>query len=116
MAEKPILSASDFLAAIQRRPEVFEIEGVGAVKIQPLTVSEAVSITDKYSTNVKEGIFEMIGLGLVEPKLTEEQIAQLQNAAPGPVMALFERIAALSATATSGEAAERAENLAGGGS
>lgn len=113
---KPILSASDFLAAIQRKTEVFEIDGVGAVRIQALSVSEAVTVADKYGQNMVDGMFEIVALGLVEPALDEAQVELLRDAMPGPMMALFERISNLSALTTSAEATERTENLAGGGS
>jgi len=116
MANKPILSANDFLSAIQRQEEVFELDGVGAVRLRGLSVSQATAITQKYADKVQDSIYEVIALGLVEPQLDESQLETLQDAAPAPVMALFERIMELSAMATSEEAAERAENLAGAGS
>jgi hypothetical protein len=115
-AVKPILSAGDFLAAIQRQEEVFEIAGVGAVKIRGLSVSQAQAIMETYAENMQGSVVEVIGLGLVEPELEPEQLAQLRDAAPVPVMALFERILDLSALASNQEDAERAENLAGAGS
>lgn len=113
---KPILSAADFLAAVQRQEEVFEIEGVGAVRVRGLSVSQAQTIMATYAENMQGSVVDVIGLGLVEPALEPEQLAQLQDAAPLPVMALFERILELSAMAASPEDAERTENLAGTGS
>ncbi len=116
MTTKRALSASDFLAAIQRQEELYEIEGVGAVRIRGLSVSQATAVMQKYADRMQDSVYEVVALGLIEPQLDEAQLESLKDAAPAPVMALFERIMELSAMASSTEAAERAENLAGGGS
>ena len=69
----------------------------------------------KYADRMQDSVYEVVALGLIEPQLDEAQLESLKDAAPAPVMA----VRAHHGTERDGvecEAAERAENLAGGGS
>lgn len=107
------LSRDVFLQGIQRtKTELFDIPGLGAVKIQPLTTEEAQTIFQKYEGNRAGLVTAMIIAGMVEPKLTEADAQSLLQGFSGVTGQLFKRIGELSAMPVT----EELENLAGAGS
>jgi hypothetical protein len=109
---KQTVAAVDFLRAIQQAEEYFDLPGVGTVKLRSLSTKDAQSIYQQHGDNRTDLVVAVIAAGLVEPALTEEQIAALYDAKSGPVVALFERIGEISAINPTEELAD----LAGGGS
>lgn len=92
---KAISSAVDFLAAVSGAPQTFEVEGV-TVELQSLTFAESQQLSKQYGDDSTEMTFQALVLGLVSPKLTEEQIKQLREARPGPLMKMARRVMVIS--------------------
>jgi len=82
--------------------EEVEIEGVGTVKVRPLTRAEALELQGR-----EMGVAEMerclVSLALVEPKLTEDEVATWQENSPAgelqPVAAAIVRLSGMEQTA-----------------
>jgi len=112
MTEKRTIAAADFLRAIQQAEEYFDLPGVGTVKLRSLSTRDAQTAYQKYGDNRADLMAPVVSAGMIEPKLTEEQVAALYDSKAGPVTALFERIGEISAINPS----EELSDLAGGGS
>lgn len=95
MSTKTVSSAVDFLAGVAGETELFEVGGL-VVKIRSLTFAEVQAISTAYSGNNFEMTFQAVKAGLVEPKLSDEQIEQLRSAKPGAITAISNRVMAIS--------------------
>jgi len=113
MPNKARVSAQAFLAAIQGKTQDFELDGVGVVGIRSLTTPEAEQLTALQGEGTSAMLFKAIDLGLTDPVLSPEELAQLHTALPGPVMKLAAAIMRLSGMA---DEAATLEGEAGGGS
>jgi hypothetical protein len=103
-------NAVDFLAALTCEPEFFETNNV-TVQLRSLTFTEVQRIATKHKDDSAEMSFQALALGLVEPKLDTEQLEQLRNSKPGPLMNIAKRVMQIS-----GMAAEDKGPLDGDGS
>jgi len=95
MSAKTVTSAVDFIAGLTGEPELFEVEGL-VVKIRSLTYAEVARINKEFDGNNFEMTFQSAKLGLVEPKLNDEQLEQLRAARPGPITAIAKRVLEMS--------------------
>ena len=82
--------------------EEVEIPGVGAVRVRPLTRAEALRVRgEELDVAVMEQ--RLIAAALVEPKLTEAEVAQWQESAPAgelePVINAIVRLSGLTVEA-----------------
>lgn len=96
MANKAILSADAFLAGIAGETVQHTIPGVGAVKIRSLTAAEVNRLNDRHAGNNIAMMIDGVALGLVDPALDEDQVARLNDAKPGHLVSLWQRISLLS--------------------
>jgi hypothetical protein len=110
---KARLSAQAFLAAVQGKTQDYELDGVGVVGIRSLTTPEAEQLTALQAEGTSAMLFKAIEVGLVEPTLSPDELAQLHTALPGPVMKLAAAIMQLSGMA---DKVGDLEGEAGGGS
>jgi len=106
------LSAADFLAGVQGQAVDYEVEGVGVVKLKGLTTAQAKTLYAKHSGDEIGLMLGAVGMGLVDPRLSEEQIEQLGDASVGRISGIAQRVLQLSGMADK----PALENLAGGGS
>lgn len=106
---KAISSAADFLAALSCEPEVYETNGV-TVELRALTYVEVQRIAAKHKDDNNELAFQAMRLGLVTPKLDDEQIEQVRLGKAGPLMNIARRVMEISGMV------EAAGPLAGAGS
>ena len=58
-----------------------EIEGVGTVKVRPLSRAEALTLQGK-EMPVEVSDRKLIAMAMVEPRLTEDEVAQWQDSSP----------------------------------
>jgi hypothetical protein len=105
------LNATDFLAGIVGEEEDVFVPGVGTVRIRPLTAIEAARVSE-FSGNPAELALRAVGVALVQPVLSDEQVQQMFRGAAGKITPLIQRVMAISGMAGT----EQAEDLAGGGS
>lgn len=105
------ISASDFLAGIIGQEEDVELAGLGTVRIRPLTAVEASQLYE-VTKQPAELALRAVGMALVQPKLTEEQVQQMFSGAAGKMTPLIQRVMTLAGMG----AAETTEGLAGTGS
>lgn len=94
------ISADDFLTGILGTSEDYVVPTVGTVRIRPLTMAEARALSQKYGGDTFGLTIGAIVAGLEQPRLTEEQVAQLERGAAGPMSELAQRIMALSGMIT----------------
>lgn len=92
---KATTNAVDFLAAISGETDVFETDGV-TVELRSLTFAETQRLGIKHKNDNTELAFQALALGLVKPSLTPEQIEQLRQAKPGPLMKIAKRVMEIS--------------------
>lgn len=104
------LSADDFLTGITGGTEDFEIPGIGKIQIRSLSVADVKTIDAKAKGNEIDAGLLMAAAGIVEPKLSAEQLEKLQSARPGIIAKISRRVSQLS-----GMTAE-ADPLVGAGS
>ncbi len=109
---KTYLNADDFLAGIMGKPVDYEVEDLGWVKVQPLEYVVVEKLYRKYEKDVMQLTFQAAVQGLVEPKLSEEQVRELQHAKAGVITTIAKRVMELSGMAE----AKELEDLAGAGS
>lgn len=107
------LSAADFLTGIIGQEEDVEIAGLGTVRIRPLTAIEAGQLYDTGATPAELAV-RAVALALVEPKLTDAELEQLQRATAGRLTPLINRVMALAGLTSEPEV--DGAPLAGGGS
>lgn len=102
---KKFLSREDLLAKLKMlvKTETVELEGVGSVQVRGFTKGEEQSVRSASIVNgtLDTERYEMLALlqGVVEPKLTQDDIAALKNADAGSLNRVLERILALSGLA-----------------
>jgi len=106
--QKAITSAPDFLAAITGGTEVFEVGGV-TVELRSLTFAEVQRLANQYQGDATEMAFQALALGLVSPVLTPEQLGQVRDGRPGPLMKMAQRVMQISGMT------EDTENFPGAG-
>lgn len=99
---KAISSASDFLAAIGGKTELFTVEGV-TVELRSLGWAETQSLNAQYGDNATEMTFQAALLGIVNPKLDEAQLEQFRKARPGPISDISRRIMQMSGMLKEGD-------------
>ena len=85
----------DFLNAICAKPESFEIEGM-TVQIKGLSVDEVRRVQEISAEDNYKATLLTIMFGLVEPKLTQDDLEALGAATPKTLFPLAERIGELS--------------------
>jgi len=90
------LTADAFLTGILGTSEDYILPTIGTVRIRPLTMAEARALSAKYGGDTFGLTIGAVAAGLEQPRLTEEQIAQLERGAAGPMSELAQRIMALS--------------------
>lgn len=73
------LSASDFIAAITVQSVDLEVPDLGTVQVRGLTLVEVQSLADDINNNPQTAAARAIGIGMVNPRLTDAQIEQLQS-------------------------------------
>ncbi|NJN84429.1 MAG: hypothetical protein HC802_20565 [Caldilineaceae bacterium] len=112
----PVISVDDFLAGILGEEELYDLAGVGVVRIRSLTSAEVERMPEASGENSHRFMRAVIGAGLVEPKLTAEQVGQLENGKAGTVTTLATRILEISGRSNSQEVAEDLKKPPGGGS
>lgn len=105
-----ILTAEDFVTGITGITEDLTIPGLGTIRVKSLSVLEVKQIDAKAKGDQIETGLLMASSGIAEPKLSSEQLDQLQNARPGIIAQISRRVAQLS-----GMTAE-ADPLVGAGS
>jgi len=91
------VSKSDFLQALTITEEDFTVAGLGTVRIKPLSLADRAAIQRKYTS--KDGQIDVLEMqmaallaGLVEPKLTTDDVAALKVGRPSVVDAITLRI------------------------
>ncbi len=99
--EKKTISREDFLAGMRPKPEEFNVDGLGVIKIRAISLSEREEIksgSTPFGGKVDEAKFAAITLlkGVVDPKLTLQDVAELQGANFGIVNKIGNRIWELS--------------------
>lgn len=76
--------------------EDIEIEGVGTVRVRPLTRGEALQVANK-SFDAAEIERKIVAWGLVEPTLSEEDVKSWQDSSPaGEIQTVVDAIVRLS--------------------
>lgn len=105
------INATDFLAGIIGQEEDVELVGLGTVRIRPLTAIEASQLYE-LTKQPAELALRAVGMALVKPKLTPEQVEQMFSGAAGKMTPLIQRVMTLAGMG----AAEATEGLAGNGS
>lgn len=111
------VSRDDFLKALTITEEDFEVPGLGTVRIKPLSLSDRAAI-QKANTG-KDGQLDVLEMqtaaliaGMVEPKLTGDDVTALRAGRPGVIDAITLRV-----METSGmEPSETFEKKVGSGS
>lgn len=98
------MSTVDIAALLAPRlPEdTVEIAGIGTFRVRGLSRIEAISVqAGKGTANIER---KMIALGLLEPKLTEDEVGTwMRNAPAGELSPISDRIAELSGMAPGSE-------------
>lgn len=92
---KATSSAVDFLGMLACEPEIFETDGL-TVELRSLTYFEVQRLVAEHKDNDQEMAFQALTLGLVKPELDAEQLGQLRNSRPGPLMKIARRVMRLS--------------------
>ena len=105
------LSADDLLAGTLGEEQDMEVDGLGTVRIRPLTAIEVMRLGSNGTDSV-EMLVRTLLTGLVTPALTREQIER----APVDVMSRFNEIGSRIATISAIGGGEELEKKAGGGS
>lgn len=95
---KATTGAIDFLAAISGGTELYEVEGVKGVTVElrSLTFAEVQQLSSANKDDSTEMAFQALVLGLVNPKLDEEQLAQVRQGKAGPLMKIAQRVMQIS--------------------
>ena len=73
------INASDFLAAITVQPVSLDVPHIGRVQVRGLTLLEMQSIGETIKQDNRLAAIEAIGMAMESPKLTTEQIHQLDE-------------------------------------
>ena len=112
-SKKSYISADDFLSGVTGEELDFDVPGLGMVKIRSLTTREVGKINREADGDPGKMMAMAVRDGLVEPQLSGDVLAVLNDAKPGPIADISRRIIELSGMS---EEAEALEDLAGGGS
>ena len=73
------INASDFLAAITVSPVPLDVPHIGRVQVRGLTLLEMQSIGETIKKDNRLAAIEAIGMAMESPKLTTDQIHQLDE-------------------------------------
>jgi hypothetical protein len=91
------VSRDDFLKALTISEEDFDVAGLGTVRIKPLSLADRAAV-QKANTG-KDGQLDVLEMqtaalitGLVEPKLTIDDVAALRAGRPGVIDAITLRV------------------------
>lgn len=109
---KAKISASDFLAAIVGETVEHNVPGVGIVTIRSLDAVLGKRLFETYAKDEGELFAQIVRHGLVEPQLSDDDLAALRAAKAGPIMKLATAIMQLSGMSDD----ETMAGEAGGGS
>lgn len=109
---KTYLSTADFLNGITLEPVDVEVKGLGTVQVRGLTAMEMARITDRAKGDSAEVMVLAAYYGLVQPRLTEDDLPALRGAAALRFAPIMQRIMELSGQGD----AEKTEGEVGGGS
>lgn len=90
------LSTDDFLAGIVGGETDVELPGIGTVRVRSLTTLEAEQINAQAKGNNMQISLLAIQTALVKPQLSADNLSKLEQAKPGVVSLLTQRIMALS--------------------
>jgi len=101
------LSADDFLVAIRGSTVDFDT-GSGIVKLRGLNVTEVKEMQARQTTGGAgvDTLAMLVGYGLVEPRLTEDEAAQLSSASFDLINTMAQRVMALTGLAQTTEQRE----------
>lgn len=89
------INKSDFFAAITGQPVEWDCPDVGLISVRSLTMVEAGQLRTKVKDDY-EALLGAVMLGMVNPKLDEADLDLLQQAKPGAVSAIGQKILVLS--------------------
>lgn len=92
---KATTGAVDFLAALACEPGIFETNGV-TVELRSLTFTEVQRLAKQHKDDNTELAFQALRLGLLSPKLSDEQWQQVRDGKPGPLMKIATRVMEIS--------------------
>ena len=79
------VSKSDFLAALSVAEFDAEVSGLGTVRIRPLTLMERAAMTRDFGDDTPGMQAAALVAGMVEPKLTLEDVAAIREGKAGLV-------------------------------
>lgn len=98
------IASVEALTAARLGEATITIENVGDLRIRPLTRGQALLLNEVESLEDKDNI--MISMGVVEPKLTVEQVQAWAEAAPagelGPVSEAIARLSGMTRDSAKG--------------
>lgn len=92
---KGYLSTDDFLAGILGESVDYEVAGLGTIKLRSLEMVEVQKIRAATADDIDTAMQTVI-YGMVEPKLSTENLAALGKARPGVINQIGRRIMELS--------------------
>lgn len=102
MAEKRFVSREGFLRALVIEEQELEIQGLGTVRFRPLSLEERQSLSEANTRNGKQDTAAMMAAtivkGLVEPKLSDADVAAIRKGNPAVIDSLAMAIASYSGT------------------
>lgn len=90
------MNKETFLTGLCADVEDLEVEGIGTIKIRGLTAKEARKISTYSEKDEYKGTLLTLVFGIVEPKLSEEDLETLGDASIKKLFPIAERIAELS--------------------
>lgn len=113
--EKKSMSRDEFFSAVRPKSENFDLAGFGTVVIQPITLKDREEIRSgsiNHAGKVDEAAWMSLTIlkGLVDPKLTPQDVAQIQQSSFGHLRSLSERIWVISGIDIGGASEEKAKN------
>lgn len=98
---KKILSAEDIIGSVDIKEEAYEVpEWGGSVKLRPFTKEQQQAMRKKAMVNgeLDSDYLEMLLLqeGMLEPKLTDEQLIQVKQKSANVIDNIIRKITAMS--------------------
>lgn len=109
-----ILSASEMLAALVGQPVEYTVDGLGTVRVRGLTMLEYERLRLTAGQSEVATLLGVVEAGMVEPKLTREELEQAALGSVELLRPVFTHIMALSANVKDDEEAQA--SFGGGGS
>lgn len=109
---KTYLTSADFLAGITLEPVDVEVKALGTVQVRGLTAMEMARISERANGDNAEVMVLAAFYGMVQPKLSEDDLPLLRGAAALKFAPIMQRIMELSGQGD----AERTAGEVGGGS